>query len=47
MGSEYQVDEIVVGAERLHRFISHLTDSVFVPALPEDIGGGMHAEPRV
>ena len=47
MGSEYLVDGVVADAERLHRFISHLTDSVSVPALTGDIGGGMYAEPRV
>ena len=47
MGSEKLVDGIVIRAERLHRFISHPTDSVFVPALTGNIVGGMHAEPRV
>jgi hypothetical protein len=47
MGLEYLVDGIVADAEKLHRFISHLTDSMSVPALTGDIGGRMHAEPRV
>jgi len=47
MSSEKLVDGTVSDAERLHRFISHLTDSVSGPALTGDIVGGMHAKPRV